>query len=102
MTTLWPRRSMVFTRPRSSTGEDHGDPSKPSNTPRWNGSTGSTTGACWNPSETYRLQKPSNATTPRSTTYKRRHNSNQMASGDPGAVHVGLAERYKVLRRDIA
>jgi len=87
MTTPWPRQSMAFTRPRSFTGEDHGDPLKPSNTPRWNGSTGSTTGACWSPSETYRPPKPRNATTPCSTTDKRRHNLNQMASGDPGAVH---------------
>ena len=45
MTMLWPRRSMVFTRPKSSIAEAHGDPLKPSNTPRSSGLTGSKTGS---------------------------------------------------------
>lgn len=39
-TMLSPKRSMVFTRPRSSIGEDHGATSKPWSSPRSNGSTG--------------------------------------------------------------
>ncbi len=56
--------------------------------PRWNGSTGSTTAGCWSPSATSRRPKPRNATTPCWTTHHRRHNLNQMASGKPGAVHL--------------
>ncbi len=37
MTTLSLKRSMVFTRPRSSIGEDRGETSKPWSSPRWNG-----------------------------------------------------------------
>ncbi len=60
MTTLSPKRSMVFTRPRSSIGEDRGETSKPWSSPRWNGSTGSTTVAFWSPSATYRQPRPKN------------------------------------------
>jgi hypothetical protein len=37
MTTLSLKRSTVFTRPRSSIGEDRGETSKPWSSPRWNG-----------------------------------------------------------------
>jgi len=60
-TTPWPKPSTVSTRPNSSTGEDHGNPLKPLNTPLSNGSTGSTTGACSSPSEISHRPKPNNA-----------------------------------------
>ena len=40
MTTLSPKRTTVITRPRSSTGEDHGATSRPWSSPRSNGSIG--------------------------------------------------------------
>ena len=60
-TTPWPKPSTVSTRPNSSTGEDHGNPLKPLNTPPSNGSTGSTTGACSSPSEISHRPRPNNA-----------------------------------------
>jgi putative transposase len=60
-TTPWPKPSTVSTRPNSSTGEDHGNPLKPLNTPLSNGSTGSTTGACSSPSEISHRPRPNNA-----------------------------------------
>lgn len=63
-TMLSPKRLTVFTRPRSSIGEDHGAISKPWSLPRSNGSTGSTTAAFSSPSETSLQPWPSNATTP--------------------------------------
>lgn len=48
-TTLSPKRSTVFTRPRSSIDVGRGATSKPCSSPRWNGSTGSTTGVFWSP-----------------------------------------------------
>ena len=64
MTTPWPRRSTASTRPRSSIGVVHGDRLKLSNTPRSNGSTGSITADCSNPSAISRPQKQRSATMP--------------------------------------
>ena len=59
---------------------------KPSNTPRSNGSTGSTIAGCWSPSATSRLPKPkSNIMLPRRT-WIRQRNSQPTAYGGPGAV----------------
>ncbi len=63
-TMLPPKRSTVFTRPRSSIGEDHGATSKPWSSPRSNGSTGSTIAAFWSPSETLRPPRQKTDTTP--------------------------------------
>jgi putative transposase len=52
----------------------------------WNGWTGSTIAGCWSPSETFRRQKPRNATTPCWKKKRWRRDSNEMASGEPGAV----------------
>ena len=46
MTMLWPRPSMVFTKPRSFTGAGCGARSRPSSSLLWNGWIGSTTGTC--------------------------------------------------------
>ena len=53
-----------FIRPSSSTGGARGAPSGMLNTPRWNGSTGSITAACSNPSAISRRSKPRPNTTP--------------------------------------
>ena len=53
-TTLWRRRSMAFTRPRSSIAADRGDRSMPRNTPPSSGSTGSTIADCSSLSATSR------------------------------------------------
>jgi len=57
-TTPSPKPSMDSTRPKSSGAKAHGNPWTQSNTPRLNGSTGSTTAACSSRSETSRRQKP--------------------------------------------
>ena len=85
---LSPRRSTVSTKPRSSIDGDRGGRSKPSSSQRWNGWTGSTTGGSWSPSEISRQPKPSNATTPGWNNQPWRRDSNQMASEEPGAVHI--------------
>ena len=84
---LWPRPSMVFTKPRSFTGAGRGARSRPSSSLLWNGSIGSTTGGSWSPSETSRRPKPRNATTPCWSSQTWRRDSNKMASAKPGAVH---------------
>jgi len=71
---------------------DPGVPSRPSSSQHWNGSTGSTTGVCSNPSATSRLLKPRRITTQQrlawtSSTWP--HNLSQQASGNPGAVQTG-------------
>ena len=86
-TTRWPKRSTVSTRPNSSIDARHGARSRPSSSRRWNGWTGSTIAGCWSPSATSRRQKRSNATTPGWTSQPWRRNSNEKASGKPGAVH---------------
>lgn len=97
-----PKRSTVSTRPRSFIGADHGGTSKRWNSPLWNESTGSTTDDFWSPSETYRLPKPKNVTTPCWTKQPWPHNSNQMASGKPGAVQViGQPQLNKRLKESV-
>jgi transposase InsO family protein len=49
MTRPWQRRSMTSSRPKSSIVAALGAPSKPSNTQRWNGGTGSTIAVCSSP-----------------------------------------------------
>ncbi len=81
-----PIREVLPTAP--STGADHCGRSKPSNTPRSNGSTGSTTGVCWSRSATSRPPKPKNDATPCWTKLPWQHNSIQIASSNLGAVHL--------------
>lgn len=47
MTMLWPKRSTACSKLKSSTDAGHGAALRPSNTPPWNGSTGSTIAVCW-------------------------------------------------------
>ena len=61
--------------------------SKLSNTPRSNGSTGSTIDVCSSLSETSRQQKPRTASMHETMSSLWWRDSNQMASGKPGAVH---------------
>jgi transposase InsO family protein len=75
------------TRPRSSIDAVRGAPSRPSSSPRWNGSTGSTTAGCWSPSATFRRWKPRHATVPCCKSRPWQRDSNETASGKPGAVH---------------
>jgi hypothetical protein len=82
------RRSTACSRRKSSIDAAPGEASKPSNTPPSNGSTGSTTAACWNPSETSRQPKPKQTSTPLWKDQTWPHNLNQTASGKPGAVHT--------------
>src|SRR4029077_15183495 len=83
---LSPKPSTVSTRPRLSTAADHGETSRLSSSQPLNGSIGSTTEGSWSPLATYRRQRPSNATTPCWNKRPWRHNLNQVASGNPGAV----------------
>jgi len=53
----WPKRSMGCSKQKSFTDEVHGVASMPWNMPPSNGSTGSTTAACWNPSGISRQPK---------------------------------------------
>ena len=46
MTTRWPRPRSGCSRPRRSTAKAPGAPSQKSNSPPWNGSTGTTTPGC--------------------------------------------------------
>src|ERR1700722_17945179 len=82
-----PRPSTAFTRRSSSIDVDHGGPSKPSSSPRSNGWTGSTIAGCWNPSATSLQPKLKIATTLYSNRLSWQRDSNQTASGKPGAVH---------------
>jgi hypothetical protein len=61
-TTRWPRPSTGCSRPRSSTGAGLGRRARRSNWPRWSGSRGSTTIACWSPSATSRRPRPKRTT----------------------------------------
>src|SRR5882757_10535437 len=85
---LWPRPSTVSTKPRSSIGAGRGGRSTPSSSQRWNGSIGSTIAGCWSPSATSRRPRPRSTTTPRWTNQLWRRDSNETASGKPGAVHL--------------
>ena len=94
MTMLWPRPSMVFTKPRSFTGAGRGAHSGPSSSLLWNGWIGPITGGSWSPSETSRRPKPRNATTPCWSSQIWRRDSNKMASAKPG----GGSDRATVRR----
>ena len=93
-TTRSPRRSTASTRPRSSIGVAPGAASRPSSTPPRPGSSGSTIAASWRPSAISRQPRRRNATTPRSTSRAWPRNSNQTASGKPGAVQLADAVGY--------
>jgi hypothetical protein len=56
--------------------------------PRSNGSTGSTTRDCWSRSETFRRPKPKRAIMRRRQVTPWRRDSTEMASGKPGAVQI--------------
>ena len=85
---LWPRPSTVSTRPRSSIDVGRGGRSRPSSSRRWNGSTGSTIAGCWSLSATSRPLRRRNTTTPRWINQPWQRDSNQTASGKPGAVQI--------------
>lgn len=92
MTTPGPKRSTVFTKPRSSIVEVLGDHLKHRSTPRSNGWTGSTIGDCSRQSAISRLPKPKNDTTPCRATHPWQHNLMRLASGNPGAVESDDAQ----------
>src|ERR1700690_3320456 len=92
-TMLSPKPSTASTRPRSSIGVDHGAHARPSSSPRSNGSTGSTIAGCWNPSATSRRPKLRSATTPGWMSHPWPRDSNETASDQPGAVHIGYHVR---------
>src|SRR5260370_12063828 len=88
---LWPRPSTVSTKPRSSIGAGRGGRSTPSSSRRWNGWTGSTIDGCWSPSAISRQPKPRRDTMPSWSNQPWRRDSNETASGKPGAVHRAAA-----------
>jgi hypothetical protein len=67
-----------------------GGPSRPSKSPRSNGSTGSTIANCWNSSATSRQPKPKTATTPCSNSQPWRRDSSLTASSETGEVQILL------------
>jgi len=87
-TTLWPRRSTAFTRPRSSGGSDHGRACPRSKWQPCAGSIGSTTGASSAPSGTSCPQKPRPNTMQPTRPSIWSHDSNETASGKPGTLHI--------------
>jgi len=99
---LWPRRSTACSRQRSFTVVGHGAASTPWNTPHSNGSTGSTTAACWNPSETSRQQRPRQTSTQpwKHQTWPR--SLDKSASGKPGVVQIRPMLGFKSLRKATA
>jgi len=64
------------------------EPSRQSNSPRWPGSTGSTIAGCCSLAATSPRPKPRNDTTLCSGSRNWQRDSNQMASGKPGAVQL--------------
>ena len=74
--------------------------SRPSSSRPWNGSIGSTTEGSWSPSATFRRPRPKNATTPCWKLRPWPHNLNQMASGNPGAVHC-VKTRKRFAKSDL-
>ena len=72
---------------RRSTGAGHSVHSRRWNMPRSNGWTGSTTGDCWSRSAISLRRKQKRNITPCWTTHPWQHSSNQMVSGNAGAVH---------------
>src|SRR6056297_936935 len=97
-TTRSPKRSTACSRPRSFTDVAHGAASTPWNTPPSNGSTGSTTAACWNPSGISRQQRPRQTITQlwKDQTWPR--NLDKSASGKPGTVQK---EVFEVVQRGV-
>src|SRR3954454_6617617 len=91
MTMRWPKPSMVCSRLRSSGAEDLGVDWKLLSSPHSNGSTGSITAASSSPSATCRLPRLKSATMLNCRRWLWRRNSNQPASGKPGAVHLVIA-----------
>ena len=87
-TTLWPRRSTAFTRPRSSGGSDHGRACPRSKWQPCAGSIGSTTGASSAPSGTSCPQKPRPNTMQPTRPSIWSHDSNETASGKPGTLQI--------------
>jgi hypothetical protein len=83
----WPKRSTVSTRPRSSTGAAPGGAGTLSNTPRSNGWTSSTIAGFSSPLETSRPPRLKPPTMPARRNRLSPRDSNQLASGVPGAVH---------------
>ena len=81
MTTHWRKPSTACSRRRSSTAVAHGAASTPWNTPPSNGSTGSTTAACWSPTGTSRQQRPKQTITRLWILKTWPRNLNQTASG---------------------
>src|SRR6185437_16405457 len=78
---------MACSRLSSSVVAAHGVRWKQSSSPLSNGSTGSTIAVSSSRSAMCRQPRPRNATMPDSRTLHWRRNSNQIASGRPGAVH---------------
>src|SRR5690349_2900912 len=94
MTMRWPKPSMVCSRLRSSGEEDLGVHWKLLSSPHSNGSTGSITAASSSPSATCRLPRLKSATMLNCRRWLWRRDSNQPASGKPGAVQrLPLADR---------
>src|SRR5215468_8107103 len=77
-------------------GRLRGDRSRRSSSPPSNGWIGSTTGGSWSPSATSRRPKPRRATTPYWKSQLWRRDSNQTASGKPGAVQLGSDDDWLV------
>jgi len=88
MTTLWPRPSTVSTRPKSSGGSDPGRAHRPWKWQPCAGSTGSTITACSAPSGTSHPQRPKLTTMQPKRPSIWLHDSNETASGKPGALQV--------------
>jgi hypothetical protein len=78
-----PRRSRTA---RASIDAGRGGRSTPSSSRRWNGLIGSTIAGCCSPSATTRRPRPRSTTTPRWINQLWRRDSNETASGKPGAV----------------
>ena len=87
-TTPWPRRSSVYSRPRSSTRAAPGARWMRSNMRCWNGSTGSIIAACSSPSGMCHRQSSSKRIIGSNRVRPWRLDSNHGVSGIPGAVQV--------------
>jgi transposase InsO family protein len=94
----WPRRSTASTRPRLSGGSGHGPACRPWKWQPCAGLTGSTTTACSVPSGTSRLPRPRPTTMLPSTPSIWLHDSNETASGKPGALQTDPRKSGKCRR----
>ena len=72
---------------------DRGAPSRRPSSLRWNAPTGSTIAGCWSPLATSRRPKQKHATTPCRRNPPGQRDSNEKASGIPGAVQGHKARR---------